>query len=146
MKADIQQLLKEMSGELQQLQEQMGNRPQPQGMAGTGTSADLYDPKSGLEQTRGTRSTPIQLQVDNQATSGTRRGTGVGEASTEIDDAQPQQQAGSAQLSDKQGEATGSGSRQRIPPEYRPVFERLSHRDGQDATSTTTSNSTSKQP
>ena len=126
LKADIQQLLKEMSGQLKQLRaeveaQQRSDTPNP--LPGTGTAPQLYGDATAIEKTNG-RQFPLQLDVDTQPASTTRRGSGVAAPSGQISDATPQQQAEEAALADRQAEEQGV-SRQPIPPEYRPVFERL---------------------
>jgi len=137
LKADIQQLLKELSGELKQLQAELeakqSNQPNP--MPGTTTDPQLYDAASQLEQAAGSR-LPLQLDVDTQPTATKRRGGGVGEPSNEVADALPQQQPEDVTLSDQAAQEQGA-ARHAIPPEYRPVFERLSDAD----TSSTSSSS-----
>lgn len=129
LKADIQQLLKELSGELKQLQVQLeaehrSNQPRP--APGTSTDPDLYGGTTSLENATGSP-LPIQLDVDTQPTSTTRRGGGVGEPSGQIANATPQQTPEDATLAEHPTEEDAT-HRQPIPPEYRPVFERLSHR------------------
>ena len=127
LKADIQQLLTELSGELKQLQAQLDaqakQHEQPSPAAGTSTDPQLYDAASGLENAAGER-LPIQLDVDTQPTATKRRGGGVAEPSKEVADARPQQPEDAALA--EQGAAEQGVVRQAIPPEYRPVFERLS--------------------
>jgi hypothetical protein len=127
LKADIQQLLKELSGELKQLQTALesDNPAQPNPMPGTTTDSQLYDDSvSQLERAAGNR-LPVQLEVDTQPTATTRRGSGVGEPSEEVADDLPQQQPEDVTLA-AQGALEQGLTRQTIPPEYRPVFERLS--------------------
>ena len=128
LKADIQQLLTELSGELKQLQAQLDadakQHDQPSPAAGTSTDPQLYDAASQLENAAGDR-LPIQLDVDTQPTATKRRGGGVAEPSKEVADARPQQQPEDVALAE-QGATEQGVARQAIPPEYQPVFERLS--------------------
>lgn len=127
LKADIQQLLKELSTELKQLQTEL-EAAQRQDHAnpapGTSTDPNLSGDSAQAKQAAGNR-LPVQLEVDTQPTASTRRGGGVGKPSTEVADALPQQQLEEATLSDVRTTETGVAP-QSIPPEYRPVFERLS--------------------
>ncbi len=124
-KVQIQQLLKELSGELKTLQEQLQAQQQmPQPAAGTSTDPNLYDRAEALGPGKG-KSVPIQLEVDEQASSKARRGGGVGQPSGQIASDGPQQQPEDAMLAERGADETGV-NRQRIPPEYRPVFDQLS--------------------
>jgi len=125
-KAQIQQLLKELSGELKTLQEQLQAQQQqmPQPAAGTSTDPNLYDRAEALESAKG-KSMPIQLDVDQQASSKARRGGGIGQPSGQIASDGPQQQPEDATLAAQGADETGV-DRQHIPPEYRPVFDQLS--------------------
>jgi hypothetical protein len=115
-----------MSAELKQLQTELQQQrtDQPTPAAGTSTDPELFEDASKLEPAAG-GPLPIQLDVDTQPASKTRRGGGVGSPSTEAEDAPFQVQPESAQLAESGAEAAAS-RRQAIPPEYRPVFERLS--------------------
>jgi len=126
LKADIQQTLQQLSAELKQLQTELQQQraDQPTPAPGTSTDPELFEDASKLEPAAG-GSLPIQLDVDTQPASKTRRGGGVGSPSTEAEDAPFQVQPESAQLAESGAEAAAS-RRQAIPPEYRPVFERLS--------------------
>ena len=99
-------------------------RTQPNPMAGVSTDSQLYDAAAELEKAAGNR-LPVQLDVDTQTTATTRRGSGVGKPAQEIADALPQQQPEHATLADQTADEQGL-ARQPIPPEYKPVFERLS--------------------
>ena len=124
LKADIQELLEELSGELKTLQEQLGeSQQQPDPLAGTDTDPELYGSASGLESASG-ETLPIQLGTDTEPTARKRPGGGVGDASGEISDALPQMQAQASELAEKSLEERPI-SRQSIPPEYRSVFDRL---------------------
>ncbi len=127
LKGDIQQLLKELSTELKQMQTELEaaqRHDQPNPMPGTSTDPNLYGDSAQAKQAAGNR-LPVQLEVDTQPTASTRRGGGVGKPSTEIADTLPQQQPEEANLSDVRTTEAGVAP-QSIPPEYRPVFERLS--------------------
>ncbi|MBI4343459.1 MAG: hypothetical protein HY601_01420 [Candidatus Omnitrophica bacterium] len=125
LKAEIQELLKEVSGQLKQLETQLASQPnqQPQPNFGTTTDPSLYDAPEPLGG-GGSQPLPIQLETDTQATSGQRKGGGVGAPSGEVSGAAPQVRAQEAQLSD-QPLAERAASRQPVPPEYRSIFERL---------------------
>ncbi|MBI3997084.1 MAG: DUF202 domain-containing protein [Candidatus Omnitrophica bacterium] len=122
LKADIQQLLKEVSGELKQLQTQM-DAAQHQPQIGTGTDPNLYDAPTPVDVTTGS-SMPVQLQTDQATTKTPRPGSGVGRPSGEVSAATPQAKAEAAQLSDQPLEETPV-PREAVPPEYRPIFDRL---------------------
>ncbi|MBI3312203.1 MAG: hypothetical protein HYZ88_01590 [Candidatus Omnitrophica bacterium] len=124
---EIRQLLKEMSGELKQLQAQLDakQQDQPHPLPGTSTDPDLYDRSSTLDSRQGSQ-LPILFDADQQLTSSARRGGGVGEPSQRVAGATPQQPSEDATLADQADEETPI-QRQAVPPEYRPVFERLSH-------------------
>jgi len=124
LKADIQKLLKEMSGELKELQMQLDPKQQQRPTAGTQTDPELYEAPSPLDAARGSQ-LPIQLNTDAKSTAAQRKGGGAGDASDQAVSAAPQQQPEAAELSAQSGHEQGV-QRQAIPPEYRPVFERLS--------------------
>ena len=126
LKADIKQLLKNLSGELKELQaQQLQNLPAQVSNPAPGLSTDpqLYGDPMALERATGA-AMPIQLEADTEATSAARRGGGLGQPSGHISQAAPQQQSEDATLSEQQTEEQGV-QRQAVPPEYRPVFERL---------------------
>ena len=131
LKANIQQMLQELSTELEQMQKEFQHQraDQPNPAPGTSTDPELFEDASKLEPATG-GPLPIQLGVDAQSTSRTRRGGGSGAPSTEAVDAPFQVQAESAELAESGAEAA-AGQRQAIPPEYRPVFERLSRTNQQ---------------
>ena len=128
LRGDIQQLLKDMSAELKALQAQLSVEQQKQlqqpSSPGTATDPNLYGDASPLEPAHGSQ-VPIQLNTDTQATSSARRGGGVGQSSGRASDASPQQRAENVGLAE-QGAPEQGLQRQSIPPEYRPVFEKLS--------------------
>lgn len=127
LKAEIQQLLKEMSGELKQLQEQMTNaKDQPQPQAGTSTDPNLYEAPTPLDRATGD-ALPIQLNTDSHQTKTPRPGSGVGKPSADASSAAPQTRAEAAQLADTPQEETPT-ARQPIPPEYRSIFDQLRRR------------------
>lgn len=127
-KADIQRLLKEVSGELKALQAQLEAQQQdlPQPTAGTSTDPELYEQAAPLEPSKGS-TMPIQLEVDPQASAAARRGGGVGQPSGEVASDGPQQQPEEVTLA-AHGEEESGVDRQRIPPEYQPVFDQLTTR------------------
>jgi len=120
----IQQLLKEVSGELKQLQVQLAAaNDQPRPEAGTSTDPELYGPAEALDHAKGSP-LPVQLGTDTVETKAQRPGGGVGHPAGKAASATPQTQAEDAQLSEQPLEETPA-AHQTIPPEYRPVFERL---------------------
>lgn len=123
MKAEIQGLLKQVSGELKDLQAQLAkteNLPKPE--AGTTTDPNLYEAPAPLEQ--GSRGLPVQLRTDQAAVKTPRQAGGIGKVSTEASPSAPQVQPEQAELSSDPLEET-STTRQSVPPEYRGVFDRL---------------------
>ena len=127
-KAEIRQLLKDLSGEIQRLQEDLAKqRDLPQPEAGTTTDPGLYDgasPEAPLPPGAGNR-TPISLGADDRASSSKGRpNAGRGRPSGQVSDLAPQLQPESSALSDHPDEESAI-DRQAIPPEYQPVFERL---------------------
>jgi hypothetical protein len=127
LKAQIQQLLKDVSGELRQLQAQLSERQaQPPPEAGIGTDPELYESPTPLGPATG-ENVPIQLQADATETPSTRPGSGVGRPSGEMSNAAPQARAEDAQLSVDPIEEAPT-ERQAVPPEYRNVFDRLRQR------------------
>ena len=124
MKAEIQQLLKQVSGELKQLQAQLAERsdvPHPE--AGTGTDPNLYEAPMSPENSTGS-AVPIQLRTDAAQIKTQRPSGGVGRPSAEASNATPQTQAEAAQLSEEPQEEAPT-AKQPVPPEYRSVFDRL---------------------
>jgi len=126
LKADIQQLLKELSQEIESLQQEVAKQQQgqPNPLPGTSTDPELYEAPSSLEPGAG-RHIPIQLKTDAKPSASTRPGSGVGKPSGRIASASPAQHPEEAELSEEAEEA-GGVSRQPIPPEYRSIFEQLS--------------------
>lgn len=125
---DIQQLLKEVSGEIHTLQAQIAAaKGQPPPTAGTTTDPELYGASELLGPT-GAGNIPIQLKTDATATtSRARAGSGVGRPSGEVATTAPSATPEPAQLSDDPIEEP-PGSRDTVPPEYRDVFDRLNRR------------------
>lgn len=124
LKADIQELLKEMSGELKALQAQLAAQ-QPAPQPGQGADPELYEAPSALgDALAGT--VPIPLRTDTAQTKASRPGGGTGRASTEVSDASPQMTPQEAVLSEQPLEESPV-ARQPIPPEYRGVFGQLHH-------------------
>lgn len=126
LKADIQRLLKEMSGELKNLEAQIeAAKDQPQPRAGTGTDPNLYGDSTTLDEANPSNPLPLPLQTDNAPTTkGGRPGGGVGKPSGEVSGAAPQVQAQEAQLSEQPLDEAAA-SRQPVPAEYRSVFDQL---------------------
>jgi len=126
LKADIQHLLKELSGELQTLQEELAARQEDLSAAPPGTTTDpeLYGEASRVDRPTG-NALPIQLGVDTNPTATSRRGGGVGTPSGRTSSASPQQPLEAVSLSEETTDEEAV-HRQSIPPEYQPVFERLS--------------------
>ncbi len=138
MKAEIQELLKQVSGELKELQAQLllaaaQQNPAPQ--AGTATDPDLYEAPMGLDPVTG-EPLPIHLQTDTFETKDTRPGSGVGTVSEMISSAAPKVRIEEAELAEVPLEERAVG-RQVVPPEYRDVFDRL-HRTTTSVTSEAT--------
>src|SRR3989338_5373141 len=103
MKAQIQELLQEMSGELEQLQSDLASKEQgPQ--AGTGTDPELFGPPE-LPETEGRRTAPIGLRTDEAQTSRQRRGAGGSGPPGQVDERLPELQPEDAQLSSTSAEA-----------------------------------------
>ena len=133
MKAQIQELLQEMSGELEQLQSDLASKEQgPQ--AGTGTDPELFGPPE-LPETEGRRTAPIGLRTDEAQTSRQRRGGGVSAPSGQVDERLPELQPEDAQLSST-SEEVAPVDRQTVPPPYRSIFDRLFHRPATQEPST----------
>lgn len=124
LKAQIQELLKEVSGELKDLQAQLASaNDQPKPQAGTGTDPNLYEGPTPMERPSGA-ALPIQLQTDTVQTKSQRPGSGTGKPSGEASSSAPQTSAEEASLSDAPLEES-SASREVVPPEYRTIFEQL---------------------
>lgn len=124
LRADIQELLQELSGELQNLQMELASaRTDTRPTIGNQTDPELYG-SQGFEPITPKDFVPIQLETDASPTERTRPGGGVGEASGEISAQGPRATLEAAALS-QTPIAERAGSRQPIPPEYRGVFERL---------------------
>lgn len=127
LKAEIQQLLKEVSGELQELQAQVAQASsQHQPAAGTGTDPQLFESPTVLDPAKG-ETLPIQLSTDEAPTASPRPGAGVGRPSDKASSASPQAVPEDAQLSETPTEEDAA-ARQVVPPEYRSVFDRLQQR------------------
>ncbi|MDP3722873.1 MAG: hypothetical protein Q8R91_05175 [Candidatus Omnitrophota bacterium] len=127
LKAEIQQLLKEVSGELQRLETQLAatsNDANP--TAGTSTDPNLYESAMPLDGTP-QGSLPIQLRTDQAPTRAQRPGSGVGAPSGEVARASPQTAPTEAQLAEAPLEEPPV-ARQTVPREYQSVFDRLHQR------------------
>jgi len=147
-RAEIQQLLKEVSGELKQLEAQLAAaKDQPHPDAGSSTDPNLYEAPMALEQPQHT-ALPIQLTTDTAETEQQRPGGGVAPPPAYSPEANPrpsgpnagggaspQAQAEEAQLSEEPLEEIPA-ARQPIPSEYRGVFDRL-HRQRQEPSEVT---------
>jgi len=128
LKAEIQQLLKEVSGELKNLQAQLeAANAQPE--AGTTTDPNLYGDASALEDMTAQSPIPLELKTDTGATQKPRAGGGVGKPTGEISPDGPRTKAEEAHLSEQPLEETAA-SRQPVPAEYRSVFDRLQRQRG----------------
>ena len=68
---------------------------------------------------------PIQLQADDQPIASRRKGGGTGAPGQQVASATPQQSREDAQLAPRPA-PEGAADRAAIPPDYRPVFERVS--------------------
>ena len=121
MKADIQQLLKEVSGQLETLQHELANA-QP-GAPGTSADPTLYDAASPLEPSAG-GTVPVTLTTDEAASTRPRAGGGVGSRSPTASRTAPKSDEEDAKLTEAPREESGA-TRQPIPFEYRDVFDRL---------------------
>ena len=130
LKAEIQKLLKDVSGELKELQAQMAAAQQQSASPpGASTDPDLYASPEAIDSRTGT-ALPIQLKTDTTPTASQRPGSGSGRPSGEVSGASPQTKAEDARLSDEPLQEPPA-SRQPVPPEYRSLFDRLSHPDAQ---------------
>ena len=128
LKADIQQLLKEMSGELKNLQAQLeASKDQAQPQAGTSTDPNLYGDAEKLEDVTAKNPLPLQMQTDSAATKTGRPGVSIGKPSGDVSAATPQVQAQDAQLTDQPLDESAA-ARQPVPAEYRSVFDQLQRR------------------
>ena len=125
MKAEIQALLKEVSGELKQLQSQLAAaKAGAAASPGAATDPELYGASAPLESPDDGEALPIQLQTDTAQTQTKRPNSGVGRPAGEILPDAPQAQAEDAQLSEAPREEKAA-ERHVVPPEYRTVFDRL---------------------
>ena len=124
MKAEIQALLQQVSGELKQLQAQLA---QAQGNtapeAGPGTDPDLYEAPTPLPEGDGSP-LPMSLRTDGEKSSATRPASGTGRPDADVSSEAPTVKSEDAQLSDTPLEEK-SVDRQTVPPEYRDAFDRL---------------------
>ena len=136
-KADIQQLLKEVSGELKALQAQLDAASQQQmSQPGTGTDPNLYGAPEPVDRNPSGTPLPMSLGADTAPTKTPRPGTGVGSAAEHPDHEQPQAKPEAASLSDRPLDEA-AGTRQPIPPTYQGIFDRL-HRTPQPTTNENT--------
>lgn len=124
LKAEIQELLKEVSGELKHLQAQLAvAHPETGSAPGTSTDPELYEAPMPIGPDA-TSALPMALGTDTAQTKTPRPGGGVGEASEKVASEAPREPIEDAQLSEVPLEERAVG-RHVIPPEYRDVFERL---------------------
>ena len=127
LKAEIQELLKEVSGELKQLQAQLAvAHPETAPDAGTSTDPELYEAPMPIGPDAGAP-LPMSLGTDTAETKTPRPGGGVGEPTDAVSSDAPSTPLEEAELSEAPLGERAVG-RQVVPPEYRGVFERL-HRD-----------------
>ncbi len=130
MKAEIQQLLQQVSGELKDLQAQLASaNEQMKPQAGTGTDTQLYEAPmpSTPSQDGAEGSLPMQLQTDAAPTQSHRPGGGLGQPGEEASQSAPQAAPEDAQLSNQPLEEQAT-SHQAVPPEYRGIFGNLHQR------------------
>lgn len=124
LRAEIQQLLKEVSGELKDLQRQLAQvQAEPIPNAGTESNPNLYEDAMQLDPLTGTP-VPIAITPDTGKTSAPRKTEGVGEAGGEVSTDAPTSQSEDATLSDAPVDERAV-NRQVVPPEYRDVFDRM---------------------
>ena len=123
LKADIQELLKEVSGELKELQAR-STPPDQRPQAGTGTDPNLYGGDEPLDSSA--PGDPLSLEVgsDTKPASQQRAGSGVGKAGDEVARSAPKARTEDARLADQPLPEPPS-TRQPIPAEYRSVFDQL---------------------
>lgn len=127
LKADIQRLLKEVSGELKQLQQALAEaNSEPPPRPGMDTDPNLYDAPEPLDDQAGAP-LPIQLNTDRAPASAKRPGAGSGQPGEEIARDAPTAQRELAELSAQPTEETPM-SRESIPPDYREVLDQLRQR------------------
>lgn len=127
LKAEIQQLLKEVSGELQRLATQLAaTSSDTSSPAGTSTDPNLYESAMPLDgDPQG--SLPVQLRTDQVPARAQRPGSGVGAPSGEVARATPQTAPTEAQLAEAPLEEPPV-ARQTVPREYQSVFDQLHQR------------------
>jgi hypothetical protein len=121
MRAEIRQLLQQVSDELQQLQAQLAHAQGAE--AGAGTDPELYEPPMPLPEEPGSP-LPMTLRAGDGPSSSSRPAGGTGQPSGELSSDAPAAQPEEAQLSDAPLEEQAVG-RHAVPPEYRDVFDRL---------------------
>jgi hypothetical protein len=125
LKAEIRQLLKDVSAELKQLQAALTESPgQPPPEAGTGTDPELFGEPEALGSTSAAGG-PLSLETDVAPTQRVRSGGGVAETAGEVTAATPQQKPEEAALA-AQAREEAVALRRQVPPQYRGVLERLS--------------------
>ncbi len=130
MKGDIQGLLKELSGELKDLEAQLASaKSEAHPQAGTTTDPQLYGSSDPMSP-RGTAPVPIQLKTDAAPTTSQRMSGGVARASGQVSTSSPQVKSEDAALSEEPAEESGV-TRQVVPPEYRSIFDNLHQQSSQ---------------
>lgn len=133
LRGDIQKLLKEMQGELQEIQAQLEQQADKEGpSAGQGTDPNLYGDAQMPPSILGNESkVPLQLETDTERIESKRKAGGVGSASYEgVSTEGPSAKREEAFLAEQPLEET-AGARRAVPPEYQSVFESLYQRTGE---------------
>lgn len=123
LKAEIQGLLKEVSGELKDLQQQINASDQAHPQAGTQTDPNVYGSAEPLDKTQGSQ-VAIQLKTDSAPTQKQRPAGGTGSASSNVASDGPQVTPEEAKLSNTPREETPA-SQQHVPAEYRGIFDQM---------------------
>lgn len=125
MKAEIKELLKELSDEMESFQKQLAKAPEtahPE--AGTSSDPDLYERAMEIERKIQARTLPMTLATDDKESGSKRRASGVGESSEDVLDAAPQMSRENSRLSEESAPVQAL-ERQPIPPVYQGVFDNL---------------------
>ncbi len=130
MKGEIQGLLKELSGELKDLEARLASaKTEAHPQAGADTDPQLYGASEAMPP-RGTTPIPIQLKTDTAPTSSQRAGSGIAPPSGQVSKSGPQVKNEKAALSEEPAEESAV-TRQVVPPEYRSVFDTLHQQSSQ---------------
>lgn len=125
MRAEIKELLKELSAEMEAFHKQLAEAPEaayPE--AGTSTDPDLYERAMEIERKIQAQALPMTLATDDKESGSMRKASGIGESSEEVSDAAPQMSRDNARLSGESAPVQAV-ERQPIPPVYQGVFENL---------------------